>query len=116
MNAVQTANRPTDDSGRTALERLVARFDPTVFDVGRPLVRVRVEDCTGQRHDVVIEDGTARLAPVRNSPDAILTADATTWNEIAEDIRGGMEAFRKGRLRIRRDLHLGVGFLAATAP
>ena len=27
-----------------------------------------------------------------------------------------MTAFRTGRLRIRRDLHLGVGFLAATAP
>jgi pimeloyl-ACP methyl ester carboxylesterase len=26
-----------------------------------------------------------------------------------------MEAFRRGRLRVRRDLHLGVGFLAATA-
>jgi pimeloyl-ACP methyl ester carboxylesterase len=27
-----------------------------------------------------------------------------------------MNAFRRGRLRIRRNLHLGVGFLAATAP
>jgi pimeloyl-ACP methyl ester carboxylesterase len=27
-----------------------------------------------------------------------------------------MAAFRAGRLRVRRDLHLGVGFLAATAP
>jgi pimeloyl-ACP methyl ester carboxylesterase len=116
MRAVQTAKPPSDEPGATALERLVTRFDPTVFDVGRPLVRIRVEDGTDEPHDVVIEDGAARLAPVRNGPDAILTADAATWNEIAEDVRGGMEAFRKGRLRIRRDLHLGVGFLAATAP
>jgi len=27
----------------------------------------------------------------------------------------GVEAFRRGRLKIKRDLHLGVGFLAATA-
>jgi pimeloyl-ACP methyl ester carboxylesterase len=45
----------------------------------------------------------------------VLSADAETWSRIAEDVRGGMSAFREGRLRIRRDLHLGVGFLAATA-
>jgi pimeloyl-ACP methyl ester carboxylesterase len=65
---------------------------------------------------VVIEDGTARMEATRGSPDAVLSADAQTWSEITENIRGGMEAFRKGRLKIRRDLHLGVGFLAATAP
>ena len=26
-----------------------------------------------------------------------------------------MDAYRRGRLKVRRDLHLGVGFLAATA-
>jgi pimeloyl-ACP methyl ester carboxylesterase len=101
------------DPARTALERLVGRFDPSVFDVGRPLVRIRVED--GESHDVVLEDGAARLEPTRGSPDAVLSADSDTWDEIAEDLRGGMEAFRRGRLKIRRDLHLGVGFLAATA-
>jgi pimeloyl-ACP methyl ester carboxylesterase len=85
-----------------------------VFDVGRPLVRIRVED-GGEPYDVVLEDGAARLEPTRGSPDAVLSADADTWDEIAEDLRGGMQAFRKGRLKIRRDLHLGVGFLAATA-
>jgi pimeloyl-ACP methyl ester carboxylesterase len=64
---------------------------------------------------VVIEAGTARLEPSRLRPDATLSADAETWSEIAEDVRGGMQAFRRGRLKIRRDLHLGVGFLAATA-
>jgi pimeloyl-ACP methyl ester carboxylesterase len=29
---------------------------------------------------------------------------------------GGLRAFRDGRVRVRHDLHLGVGFLAATAP
>jgi pimeloyl-ACP methyl ester carboxylesterase len=48
-------------------------------------------------------------------PDAVLSADAQTWEEIAADVRGGMAAYRAGRLRIRHDLHLGVGFLAATA-
>ncbi len=97
----------------TALERLVERFDRSVFDVGRPRVRIRVED--GDAHDVVLEDGTARITSPGGAPDAILSADAETWSKIAEDVRGGMEAFRRGRLKIRRDLHLGVGFLAATA-
>lgn len=111
--AIQDEPRHGRDPAGTALERLVDRFDPSVFDVGRPLVRIRVED--GTAHDVVLEDGSARLEPTRGSPDAVLSADAETWNEIAEDLRGGMAAFRKGRLKIRRDLHLGVGFLAATA-
>ena len=106
-------HRHSQDASGTALSRLVARFDPSVFDVGRPVVRIRVED--GGRHDVVIENGETRLEPPRGNPDAILSADPQTWSEIAEDVRGGMAAFRRGRLRIRRDLHLGVGFLAATA-
>ena len=113
MTAIQGEQRPGRDPAGTALERMVERFDPSVFDVGRPRVRIRVED--GESHDVVLEDGTARLESARGTPDAVLSAHADTWSEIAEDLRGGMEAFRKGRLTIRRDLHLGVGFLAATA-
>jgi pimeloyl-ACP methyl ester carboxylesterase len=113
VTAIQDDQRSGRDPAGTALKRLIDRFDPSVFDVGRPLVRIRVED--GEAHDVVLADGTARLEPTRGSPDAVLSADADTWAEIAEDLRGGMEAFRRGRLKIRRDLHLGVGFLAATA-
>jgi pimeloyl-ACP methyl ester carboxylesterase len=111
----QTARRPADDPAESALERLVARFDRSVFDVGRPQARLRFEEGASEARDVVIQDGTARLVPTRGDPDAILSADAATWEKIAEDVRGGMEAFRKGGLKIRRDLHLGVGFLAATA-
>src|SRR3984885_6625882 len=110
VDVVEATEMNTD-----ALERLVARFDPAVFDVGRPRVRIRVEDGGPEPRDVVIEDGEARLEPARHSPDATLTADADTWNQISVDVRGGMEAFRRGRLKVRRDLHLGVGFLAATA-
>jgi len=113
MHAAQSAKRHGEGPAASALARLVERFDPSVFDVGRPRARIRVED--GEAHDVVIEDGAARLEIPRGNPDAVLSADATTWSEIADDVRGGMAAFRKGRLRIRRDLHLGVGFLAATA-
>jgi pimeloyl-ACP methyl ester carboxylesterase len=114
VTAIRSEQRAGGDPARTALERLVGRFDASVFDVGRAQVRIRVED-GGEPHDVVLADGAACLAPARGTPDAVLSADADTWEQIAEDLRGGMEAFRKGRLKIRRDLHLGVGFLAATA-
>ena len=114
VSAEKTARQRSKDPAGTAVERLIDRFDRSVFDVGRPRVRIRVED--GIAHDVVLEDDQPpRIESPRSNPDAILSADATTWQEIAEDVRGGMEAFRRGRLRIRRDLHLGVGFLAATA-
>jgi pimeloyl-ACP methyl ester carboxylesterase len=54
-------------------------------------------------------------AAQRVEPDALLTADEETWNRIARDIRGGMDAFRRRRLEVRCNLHLGVGFLAATS-
>ena len=113
MNATNAPEQTIDDPDVDAIERLVARFDPTVFDVGRRRVRIRIE--AGTTRDVVIENGTARLASSRDSADAVLTADAATWGQIADDVRGGMAAFRKGRLKIRRDLHVGVGFLAATS-
>ena len=40
--------------------------------------------------------------------------DATSWEEVAADVASGMDAFRRGRLTVRRNLHLGIGFLAAT--
>jgi pimeloyl-ACP methyl ester carboxylesterase len=114
VTAERTQMARGKDPAGDAVVRLLARFDRSVFDVGRPLVRIRVED--GSAHDVVLEDDKPpRVESARGNPDAILSADAKTWHEIAEDVRGGMEAFRRGRLRIRRDLHLGVGFLAATA-
>jgi pimeloyl-ACP methyl ester carboxylesterase len=98
------------------LDRLVDRFDASVFDLGRARARLRIEGASEGPRDVVIEDGEARIAAAgRGRPDAVLSADPATWKAIARDVRGGMDAFRSGRLRIRHDLHLGVGFLAATA-
>lgn len=96
------------------LEQLVDRFDPEVFDVGRREARIRLAGTSDPR-DVVIADGEARLEAASGEPDAELVADDATWEAVANDVRDGMAAFRSGRLRVRRDLHLGVGFLAATA-
>ena len=53
--------------------------------------------------------------PPRVNADATLTADPKAWTAIADDVRGGMTPTTPGRLLMRRNLHLGVGFLAATS-
>jgi pimeloyl-ACP methyl ester carboxylesterase len=102
---------------RAAVERLVERFDPSVFDVDARRARLRIEDGAGQRCDVVLERQGAQVLDAGTcEPDAVLRADADTWARVADNVGDGLSAFRAGRLRLRRDLHLGVGFLAATAP
>jgi len=107
-----TAEAPT---AAPALEEMIARFDPGVIDVPRDAARIRLEVIEGADMDVVIEMPGARLEPPRGDPDARLIADLRTWDRVAEDIGAGMDAFRRGRLRVRDDLHLGVGLLAATS-
>jgi pimeloyl-ACP methyl ester carboxylesterase len=99
-----------------ALTALVNRFDPNVIDVPDRKARIRLE-VTGRRAwDAVISGREIRIRPPAGpEPDAELAADAATWERIAGDVRGGMDAFRRGKLSIRRNLHLGVGFLAATS-
>jgi pimeloyl-ACP methyl ester carboxylesterase len=98
------------------LEQLAGRYDASVFDLARPSARVRLAGAGPEPFDAVLNGDGATLQPASNGrPDALLTADADTWAQIAQDVRGGMAAFRSRRLKVRYDLHLGVGFLAATA-
>jgi pimeloyl-ACP methyl ester carboxylesterase len=98
-----------------ALDTLVGRYDPDVLPLERDKVRIRLVVGGDGAHDAVLADGTARLEDAGGHADATLTADARTWERIAADVRGGMEAFRQRKLTVRQDLHLGVGFLAATS-
>jgi pimeloyl-ACP methyl ester carboxylesterase len=100
----------------TPLQTLVDRYDPTAVFVPGGSARIRLE-VTGRRsYDVLIRNRRASLRPASTSePDALLCADAATWAEVQNDVRAGMAAFRRGRLAVRRNLHLGVGFLAATS-
>lgn len=98
------------------LRQLIQRYDPSVFELGRSSARIRLEGAGQEASDVLLNGRSAKLtAAGRRQPDAVLSADPDTWREIVEDLRGGMLAYQSGRLRVRRDLHLGVGFLAATA-
>ncbi|HEY2258532.1 MAG TPA: alpha/beta fold hydrolase [Solirubrobacteraceae bacterium] len=101
-----------------ALRELIDRYDPEVFELGRSQARIRLAGAARDASDVLLDGQGARLVAAENEerPDALLSADPQTWSEIVSDVRGGMSAYRSGRLRVRHDLHLGVGFLAATAP
>src|ERR671915_638706 len=99
-----------------ALTALLDRFDPDVIDVPGGRARVRLEVSGRRAWDAIIENGKIGLSPPAGpEPDAELAADAATWRKIAGDVRGGMDAFRARKLSVRRNLHLGVGFLAATS-
>ena len=96
------------------LEALLERFDPDAFDAPRGIARIRLAVVGEGDWDVVVEDDLARVEPAQGEPSAALIADEPTWRSIARDVRGGMEAYRRGRLQVRHNLHLGVGLLAAT--
>ncbi len=98
------------------LQELTDRYDPAVFELTRSCARLRLAGAGSEPVDAVRDGDGVTLEPARSDrPDALLTADARTWAAIARDVRGGMDAFRARRLTVRYDLHLGVGFLAATA-
>src|SRR4051795_6693561 len=99
-----------------ALGALLERFDRDAFDMpaGRARVRLCVPGHGGW--DLEVHRDRQRVKQVRDGvePDTELTADIGTWSKVAADLKGGMQAYRAGKLHVRRNLHLGVGFLAAT--
>jgi hypothetical protein len=105
----------TEVAGASVLARLVDRFDPELFWPMRPDARLRLGGGVEGERDVVFAGDRAFLVAPAGRADAILSADPETWEMVVADVRGGLDAFRTGRLHVRRDLHLGVGFLAATA-
>ena len=98
-----------------ALQVLDGRYDRTAFEPEGSGARVRLAVAGGDAWDALLERGAARLERAGADADATLTADSQTWAAIARDVDGGMRAFRSGRLAVRRNLHIGVGFLAATS-
>jgi pimeloyl-ACP methyl ester carboxylesterase len=97
------------------LDALLARYEAEVVDLRSEPARVRLVVTGEGEWDAVLSRQGAWLEAAEGEGDATISADPSTWRLIAHDVRGGMEAFRRGRLRVRRNLHLGVGFLAATS-
>jgi pimeloyl-ACP methyl ester carboxylesterase len=99
------------------LQTLVDRFDTSAFDAPSGHARIRLVVTGEGQWDALVAAGGLSVAAAGSSPapDATLTADRVTWDRIARDLRGGMDAYRAGQLVVRHNLHLGVGFLAATS-
>ena len=112
-----TAARQGHTAPADGIASLAERFDATAMHIPGGRARIRLEVTRGGACDAVVAGRRLRLrdADDASEPDCVLSADAPTWRRIASDVRGGMDAFRAGRLRIRGSLHLGVGFLAATS-
>jgi pimeloyl-ACP methyl ester carboxylesterase len=112
-----TAARQGHTAPADGIASLAERFDANAMHIPGGRARIRLEVTRGGACEAVLAGRGLRLqdADDASEPDCVLSADAATWRRIASDVRGGMDAFRAGRLRIRGSLHLGVGFLAATS-
>jgi pimeloyl-ACP methyl ester carboxylesterase len=100
-----------------SLRQLVDRFDLTAFDAPRGSARLRLEVAGEGAWELWVDAGGARLGAANGGPraDALVSADRATWSRLAGELASGLEAWGSGRLVVRHDLHLGVGFLVATS-
>jgi pimeloyl-ACP methyl ester carboxylesterase len=100
-----------------SLSALVERFEPSVFDAPGGEARIRLVVTGAGEWDAEVRDGRVRLVDAREDrrPNATIAASARAWRDVSSDLAGGMDAYRAGRLLVRHDMHVGVGFLAATA-
>lgn len=105
---------PSPERAPRSLAALLERYDESCFTAPRRAQRLRVVSGSSA-HDVVLGPHGVRVEPSSGRSDAELRADAVTWQRIARDVRGGMDAYRERRLQVQGNLHLAVGFLAATA-
>ena len=97
------------------LAELVERFDPDGFDAPGDSARVRVR-WNGEARDVSIRGSSIRIRPPHDGrADTLIEADERTWRSLARDAGSGVRAFGGGKLRMRGNLHIGVGFLSATS-
>ncbi len=110
--ATPTINRMRDRP--LAFDALVARYDPDVVDLNEEAVRVRIAT-SEDRWDAVLRGTAIHLEAPNGRPDASITADDAVWRALTLDPAAGLDHFHAGRLRIRQNLHHGVGFLAATS-
>ncbi len=109
-----TASETRGTDRPLALDALISRYDAGVVDLDGERVRIRLISDQSE-WDAVLHGTSVELVPARGRPDAEISAPDEVWRRLALDVERGMDHFHAGRLRIRRNLHLGVGFLAATS-
>jgi pimeloyl-ACP methyl ester carboxylesterase len=98
-----------------AAELLLERLAPADLDLRDGRARLRLVVNGGDEADVVLDGDGGAVSEPRGDPDALLRADAATWEAVVNELPAALSAFGRGRLEIRQNLHLGVNFLAATS-
>jgi pimeloyl-ACP methyl ester carboxylesterase len=63
----------------------------------------------------VLAQDAARIQSLAGRPHAVITGDTATWHRIAAQPGAAVDAYLAGQLSVRKNLHIGVGFLAATS-
>jgi pimeloyl-ACP methyl ester carboxylesterase len=109
---------PWPDAGPTApawLRIMVGRYDPGVFHEPARTLRIAVSVADGGAWEVVLANDVASITAPAGRPDAIISAGRSTWTRICAEPSAALAAYLCGRLSVRRNLHVGVGFLAATS-
>jgi pimeloyl-ACP methyl ester carboxylesterase len=98
-----------------AAQLLLERLVPEELDLRDGPARLRLAVKGGDEVDVLLDERGGRVAEPEGKADALLRADAATWDLVVRELPAALSAFSRGRLEIRLNLHLGVNFLAATS-
>jgi pimeloyl-ACP methyl ester carboxylesterase len=97
------------------LRALVSRYDPAVLEAPARAARVRLLAPEEGAWEVVLADGEATIRSKDGRPHALIAASTATWGGIVAEPQSAIDAYIAGRLSVRTNLHVGVGFLAATS-
>jgi pimeloyl-ACP methyl ester carboxylesterase len=95
-----------------SVQALADRYDPSAVD---PPLEARVRLVAGdEAHDALVDAHGARIVTADGAePDAVIHGPPSAWQRAANG-HGGLAALGDG-MRMRRNLHVGTGFLAATS-
>ena len=95
-----------------SVQLLADRYDASAVD---PPLEARVRLVAGdEAHDALVDAGGARIIRAEGDrPDAVITGPPSAWQRAANG-HGGLAALGEG-IRMRHNLHVATGFLAATA-
>jgi hypothetical protein len=95
------------------LRAIVNRYDSSRFEEPGQRSTVGVIAPGTGAWQVVLAAGEAAISTRNGRSDAMITATPATWAGISAGL-SGIDAFLAGNLSVRENLHVGLGFLAAT--
>jgi pimeloyl-ACP methyl ester carboxylesterase len=95
-----------------SVQLLADRYDPSAVE---PPLEARVRLVSGdEAHDALVDaDGIRMVGAGGDPPDAVISGPPSAWQRAANG-HGGLAALGDG-IRMRHNLHVATGFLAATA-